>query len=108
MPLKTNGVKDSWSHVAWPRSSCSTDPRSPQTRHTSLNLNRFQGKQLFYRVRYPLSKKIKVGKEKKINMCSKLQPVCRQNNFCLKRWLFSPHFKFVFPSQVTYDLLDGA
>lgn len=88
------------------RSSGSTGPQSPQTRHASLNLNRFQGKQLFYRVHNPLSKKIKVGKEKKINMCSKLQPVCRQNNFCLKRWLFSPHFKLVFPSRVTYDLLD--
>lgn len=81
MPLKTNGVKDSRSHVAW-QAPGGTDPQNPHTRRASFHLNRFQSKQLFYRVRYPLSKKIKVGKEKKINMCSKLQPVCRQNKFC--------------------------
>lgn len=72
----------------------------PKQAAPAFNLNRFQSKQLFYKqhVMPYLKKKRKKGKKKKksgerggkINMCSKLQPVCRQNNFCLKRWLFSP------------------
>lgn len=81
-------------------SSCSADPHGPEQAAPAFDLNRFQSKQLFYKQhvipylkkkKNSKKKKKKVGKEgKKINMCSKLQPVCRQNNFCLKRWLFSP------------------
>lgn len=39
--------------------------RVPKHATPAFNLNRFQSKQLFYRVCYPLSKKIKVGKEGK-------------------------------------------
>ena len=108
MPLKTNGVGDSWSQVARQVSSYSTDPQSPQAGHASFEPELLPEQQAFYKqhvIPY-LKKKKKVGKGEKINMCSKLQPVCRQNNFCLKRWLFSPILNIFFLPERPNDLLD--
>lgn len=66
MPLKTNGVRDFWSHVARQMYSCSTDPQSPQTCHANFSPESLPEQALFYKEYViPYLKKEKWGKREK-------------------------------------------
>ena len=71
MPLKTSGVRVLWNQVARPAPSYSTHPQSPHAARASFEPELLpEQAALLYTECYPLSKKIKVGKEGKTLTCA--------------------------------------